>query len=549
MKKPLILLLLVSLSFASLLGQYSTNGEIAGKPAIYQGSVVVASDDGNLYALNPSTLALVWKRSVEKEPNEVFIFDNAVVASTTSGKVVKLDASGNPLWTVDLNTTDYNVSQIYGASSNQKYIFATAGNGVYAIEKNGSVNKIVSFEEAILTAPAAGADYVVYGKGNELFKVSETGQLRWKATLEEGSFWLSRPVLEGGIVYIGALDNKLHAYVDTTGFEVWSVGTGNWVLSTPLVESGMVYAGSNDGKVYAVETGTGNVAWEAQTQLAVQTEPESGYMGGEQVIFVGGSDKGIYAISKESGEIVWKGSAAGGVGSPLFHLNSVIFGSLDRRVYSYSTERACSITHPLEADVVGLKELIVSGKYVSQAGGATLLVNINNAGWEETESTDKDWFYYVNPDEKLISGLNTISCKVRDSGGEESGPTFTTVAINHDPATPLSDLIVTVSPNIIEGEEFMVFVNDGDDGSPVERFKLDLNGNTYGGDENISLTIDEPGTYEATAKKMGFKDKTVTVNVSASGFDPLFLVVGVLLIVIIVWQVWTRFLKQRFRKR
>jgi outer membrane protein assembly factor BamB len=550
MKKTLILLFLVSLSFSSLLGQFSTNGEVTGKPIIYQGSVVVASDDGNIYALNPSTMALSWKSLIGKEPNEVFVFDNGVIASITSGKVVKVGPGGSLLWSLDLNTTEYNVSYIYGASANQKNIFVSANNGIYVLEKNGTVKgKIASFEDAIVTAPAAGADYVVYGKGNGLFKISETGQLRWTAALDEGSFWLSRPVLAGGVIYIGALDDKLHAYVDNTGFEVWSVKTRNWVASTPLVEGGMVYFGSNDGRVYAVDSGTGNVEWEAQTQLAVQTEPESGSMGGEPVIFIGGSDKSIYAISKESGEIVWKGSAAGGVGSPLFYLNSVIFGSQDRRVYSYSTERACSITEPLEADIVGLKELVVKGKYVSQAGGASVQININTAGWEETESTAVDWLYYLDPSEKLIPGLNRISCKVRDSSGEETGTMFTTVAINHDPNRPLSGLVVTVSPSIIEDEEFTVYVNDGDDGSPVERFTLVLNEDTYEGSGNVSLTISEPGTYEATAKKMGFKDETVNITVSSSGVSPLYLVGGILLIAVIVWFVWTRFLRQRFTKK
>ncbi|MFH0884115.1 MAG: PQQ-binding-like beta-propeller repeat protein [Candidatus Micrarchaeota archaeon] len=447
MRHALFLLLVFALSNASLVWQFSTDGAVNSKPVIFQNAVVVASDDGIVYGLDPSTGVRRWQTTVGKKPNDLILADNAIYVSTSNGRISKLGTNGEKQWEANLNATPYNVSRIYGASVNPKAVFVTANNGVYVIEKNGSIRKmILNFTDTVLSPPATGADFVIFGKDGELFKMSEAGAVIWKTSLAEGSFWLSKPVIEGNVVYIGALDDKMHAFYTTNGAELWGTRTRNWVVGTPLVKNGVVYFGSNDGNIYALDTGNGNPRWTAQTQLAVQTQPESGIMGGIDVIFAGGTDKSIYAISTETGEIVWKGSSTAAAGSPLFYQNKVIFGSDDGKVYAYSTERACSITNPHEGDLVGFKELVVNGKHVSESGGASVLVQINQGEWMQANTTDVDWVYYVDPKKMLSPGLNVISCQVSDAGGSEVGPAFTTVTINHDPGTPLSDLVVKMSP-------------------------------------------------------------------------------------------------------
>jgi outer membrane protein assembly factor BamB len=551
MKREIFLLFLLALSSASLNWQFNTDGAISVKPLIYQGAVVVASDDGKIYGIDPASGAKKWQAIVGKEPNELTIFENTLVVSTTKGKLVRIGTNGVVQWTVNLNTSDFNASYVYGASANTKFIFVTADNGVFVFEKNGSLrSKITTYNRTTVTAPAAGTDFVIFGKGRELIRLSETGQTQWKSALSEGSYWLSRPVLDGNVVYVGGLDDRMHAFAATNGLELWNVRTRNWVAGSALSRSGMVYFGSNDGNVYAVDSGSGFVKWTAHTQLAVQSQPETGIMGGTETVFVGSTDKSVYAIDGGTGSIVWKGPAAGIAGSPLFYSNSIIFGAGDGKVYSYSTERACSIVTPHEAEIVSQKELVISGSYVSESGSARVMVSINDGPPEESNTTESGWIFNIDPKQKLSPGLNTISCRVVDAAGEESGPTFTTVAINHDPSIPVSQFVVTLSPNIIEGKPLTIFVNDGDDGAPVDRFELVFNGLTYKGNKNITLpSAPAAGSYPATIKKIGFNDYNFTVNVNASGISPVVLGVSILLIVIIIWQMWSRFLSKKFAKK
>lgn len=547
MKKTILLLVLLSVCYASQLWEYPTDGPISTKPVIYQGGVVVASDDGYIYSIDPSTGQRKWQALAGKEPNEVFVFDGGVISSVNSGRVVKIGPTGNLVWQLNLNTTAYNVSYVYGAAANLNYIFVTANNGVYVIEKNGSVRaKIASLNSSILTAPAAEAGYVVYGNGRELIKSTETGQIQWRAGLKEGSYWLSRPFIEGGVVYIGALDNKLHAYVASNGLGMWETPARNWIVGTPYVSAGTVYFGSNDGKVYALDSGSGMTIWTAQTQLAVQSQPEPGTMGGQSVIFVGSTDRSIYAIAQESGDVIWTGKAAGAVGSPLFYQNEVIFGSADGKIAAYSTEKACSITSPVEGELIGLKEVVVSGRYASEAGAAKVMIQINGGEWIETNTSESGWIYYLDPKTSFNAALNSISCKCVDAGGEELGPVFTTVSLNYDQSKKPSNLIIATSPEIIESKPFIIYVNDGDDGSPVDRFKLTIADKEYSGDKNVTVVVSTPGDYDVKVTKLGFNDATKKIVVNASGVNPLFIIIGVLLIVVVLQQVWVRFLKQKF---
>jgi outer membrane protein assembly factor BamB len=269
MRNALFLLLVLGLSNASLVWQYSTDGAVSVKPVIYQGALVIASDDGNVYGLDPSTGVRRWQTAVGKAPNELLLADNAIYLSTSGGKIAKLGLNGVKEWEVNLNVTDYNVTRIFGSSVNAKEIFVTANNGVYLIQKDGSVgSRLAFFNNTVLSPPESGGDFVIYGKGGELIRQSDAGTVMWRSSLPEGSFWLSRPTIEGNIIYVGALDDKMHAFFLTNGVELWGTRTRNWVVSTPLVKSGMVYFGSNDGNVYAVDAGDGNVRWSAQTQLA-----------------------------------------------------------------------------------------------------------------------------------------------------------------------------------------------------------------------------------------------------------------------------------------
>lgn len=548
MKKALFLLLVFALSFASHNWQYAAPGGITTKPVVLDSQVIVGAEDGKVYAVDVAAGTKKWDVSIGATPVDAIKFSDTVLVAAEEGKVSRITKSGEVSWTADLTQAPMNASRVYGLGISATEIYVTADNGLYRIDSTGNPTKVFELEDVTATPPFVGDNYVIFGAEKSLYKVKKTGEVEWESELGQGTFWTSRPVVSGNNIYVGALDNKLHCFFLFGGAERWAFDTKSWVMGSPVAEADAVFFGSNNGKFYSVSATSGSLLWEAETSLALEGKPEPGFMAGKEVLFVGGTDSNIYAIGKSDGEIIWKLAVLDWVGEPLFYQDSIIFGSADGMLYSQKTERACSVITPAEGAVIGHKELVVSGRALSQSGGTAVAVNINNGPWEQANLTDEEWEYIIDPAEKLNDGVNVLSCRVSDNAGiQEEG--FSTVVVIRDSTMSLSNLVVTVSPDIIEGTPFTIFVNDGDDGSPVERFTLTINGDAFTGSSNITTTMESAGTYEVMVKKIGFEDRRIQLTVHSSGVNPFYIAGALILIILIVWQVWVRFLKERFAKK
>ncbi|MGV8085620.1 MAG: PQQ-binding-like beta-propeller repeat protein [Candidatus Bilamarchaeum sp.] len=540
----IIFLSLISLSFASLISQISLNGPVSSKPLVYQNSLVVTMDNGKVGLFDQNSVKK-WEVNLDSTPTSTIIFDNAIIVSTIKTNIYKIDSTGRVLWQIRLDSLE-NSTRLYGLGSNQRYIYATTDNGAYIIDKDGSVrSRIISYNATISSTPYVGDSFAIFTYDKDLVKVSEAGIVLWRAKLG-GNGWRSGPVSDGSNVYIGALDSKVYSYSIQNGNKNWEYIASNWVSRSVAIADGDVYFGDNNGNIYSMDN-TGSLIWQTHTNLGIRTAVEIGNMGGKNVIFLGSNDKNIYAIDRENGEVVWKGSVGANPSDVLYNQGSIIFGSEDGTLYKYSAERACAINEPHDGDIIGSKEIEVSGKDISQSGDQSVFVKINDEDWVQATTDGEDWNYTINPQAELTAGINTIECKIADSSGEESG-SFTTVSINYDQTKPPSNLVVSTSADPIEGKNFTVYVNDGDDGSPVNRFTINVNGMQYNGSKSISLTL-PAGSYQASVTKIGFETSHVTINVSSLGLSPVIIVIAVVAIGLIGWVLWNRVLKQRFAKK
>jgi len=534
----LFTLMLCATAFSSLVWHENLNGEAAAKPLIFSNSLLVPSSDGSVYLINPVSGGSIWKATVNGVPLQPVLFQGRAAVATSNGKVALITVDGTVERTVSL--APFNVTYVYGIDASPTKLFITTDRGVLYLGTGNTSAASLYKSQNIDSAPTVIGSSLLFGEGSDLVKITETGSVEWKRNV--GGMWRARAVVDGQTVYVGGLDNRLHALTLTGGLEKWYVETGSWVISTPLVRSGEVYFGSNDGGVYAVDQADGTIRWIATTPLAVETTPEPGTLGGESVIFVGSTANSVYAIEVANGSIIWKGTAQGWVSDPFFYQNRVIFGSRDKRLYSYSTERACSILSPAEGEVVGFKEVKVSGNAVSSSGSKSVSVSVNSGPWQPANVSGDSWLYYIDPAQSLNTGINTIQCKVSDSAGGESG-SYTAVDIARDATVPLGSLLVSTSGPMAEGQPFTVHVNDGQDGSPVERFNATIGGSSYSGSESVNVTL-PAGSYALAVRKIGYKDAQAGINIASKGVSPILLGAGGLALLFVAWLVYTRVLKK-----
>jgi len=535
-KIAILFLLLLSLSFSSLVWKKATNGPIITKPVIFDSNIVVGSSDGYLYAYSTAGEEQ-WNELVGKYIVQPLVMDGNLMVAGTNGKIKYLDDKGEIKWELDLKE-EFGVEYIYGIGG-ESIVYVSANNGVYKVTKGGIASEFYPIN-ATVTPPAVSNGNVVIGAGKELIVLDGNGNERWKKEIED--FWRSAPLISSGRIYVGTLDGNVRGLDFSNGFEQWKVETNGWIMGDFMTDGGTLYFGSNDGYVYAIDKFTGEVKWKTKTEQAVQGTPESGKVGIKDVVFVGSNDKNIYAIEKTTGKIVWKYATEGWVNDPLYYENMVIFGSHDNNLYAFNTGKACTITEPVEDTTMGYKEVKIKGMALSRSGGASASIRVNGGPWESVQTDNSEWIYILDPT-NLPEGQNVVECRVSDSSGPEKPP-YSGVTIYRSLSEPLGTFKIAAPDSVEVGNEFIIYVSDKDTGNPVENFKIVIDGKEYTKTNNITLKMNTAGVREITISKTGFNDGVITLDVFAP-VDPVYIVGPIIGLIVIVVAVYFYFAKIR----
>jgi outer membrane protein assembly factor BamB len=182
---------------------YLTGAEVWSSPAVADGKVYFGSQDNNVYALNASTGAFLWK----------YTTNGAITGSSpaVSNGVVYVGSDDAYLYALNADT---------GALL-WRYIAAAS----------------------IDTAPAVvnGVVYVVSQGPGYLYALNaSTGTLLWQYLVSDP---FSSPALANGVVYFGSWDGNLYALNATSGKLMWKFKIGTNFSSSPAVANGVVHIG------------------------------------------------------------------------------------------------------------------------------------------------------------------------------------------------------------------------------------------------------------------------------------------------------------------
>ena len=263
-------------------------------PAVYYGIVYVGADDGNMYAFNYNTGALLWTL-----PTGGAILSSTIIAAGTA----YFGSGDSKLYAIGAESM---------TTPNIKWTYTTGG--------------------PISATPALGSGGTVYvaSQDHNVYAISKTGSLLWK--FPTGGSITSSPAVAKGLVYVGSSDHTLYALNATTGALAWSQTTNGPITSSPAVDKNNVYIGSQDGKLYAFNALTGSPKWSYTTGGAVNSTPAAA----NGVVYVGSEDNSLYAIDVKSGSKLWSSATGGKIdASPVVSDGIVFVGSSDGNIYSF----------------------------------------------------------------------------------------------------------------------------------------------------------------------------------------------------------------------
>jgi eukaryotic-like serine/threonine-protein kinase len=208
-------------------------------PAVWHGLVYFGSGDGNIYALNAASGALLWK----------FKTGDVVHASPA--------ISGGTLFIGSWDSYFYAIDAVSGK---EKWRFKTGEDSV------------IHNQVGIQSSAAVAGGMVYFGcRDSHLYALDAiTGKPRW--SFSTGSSWvISSPAVLNGRVYFATSDTATFYALDAgSGKQIFTLKFKFPFFSSPAIAGNTLYIGSHDGKLTAINLATGTTAWSFQTDASRQ---------------------------------------------------------------------------------------------------------------------------------------------------------------------------------------------------------------------------------------------------------------------------------------
>ena len=265
-------------AFHKIKWQFHTGGQIFSSPVVALDAVYFGSNDHYVYALDFATGAEKWKFK-------------------TGGRVPSTPAVANGL--VYFLSYDSHFYALEAATGALKWKFATGG------ERRFAAKHIHGIEPAAETMP------------------------------DPFDFFLSSPLVAGGLVYFASSDSNVYALDAATGAAKWKFKTADVVHSSPAIADGTIFIGSWDTYLYALDAATGKEKWRFKTgddheiynQVGIQSSPA--VAGG--LVYFGCRDANFYALDANTGKQLWAFNNKGSwvINSPALRDGKVYFATSD----------------------------------------------------------------------------------------------------------------------------------------------------------------------------------------------------------------------------
>jgi len=238
-------------------------------PVIVNGIIYVASYEGEVYAINATNGAELWRYDTK-----------GIIVGTPAVD----PADGNPL-------------------------IVASGRKVFAfdLENNGALLWAEPFKARgdIWGTPAIFDNRVYFGDlKHKLYAVDlESGKAvpGWPRDFDGPV--LSTPLIVDGTLYVGTFESKFYALRADTGDPVWSepFKAGDWFWTTPAYANGMIFVGSLDHSVYALDAQTGQLRWQYATGGPIRAAASLG----EDILVIASKDGYLYGLNPEKGTEKW----------------------------------------------------------------------------------------------------------------------------------------------------------------------------------------------------------------------------------------------------
>jgi outer membrane protein assembly factor BamB len=293
-------------------------------PVLYNNVIYTGSVDGNVYAFNARTGAVIWQHQFADDFEcGPAVAGNTVYIGNNDDNFYALDATtGQEKWRFPTYCNQSSNPVLFG----NNVIFGSSEGDVYSLDTatGGLVWKYPTGHNINASGPRLSNGIVFIGsRSGSLYAINAaTGQLKWEHATGV-SLEMSTPSVYNGVVYISGwydvpdfkIPGSVYAVNEYTGQRIATYLERLGFSSSPCVDNGKLYISADNSTVYAVDALSGKVFWQKEISPNGATPAVSA-----TTVFVGGGGTGhFYALSRETGNERWKIRLSGlTVSTPVF---------------------------------------------------------------------------------------------------------------------------------------------------------------------------------------------------------------------------------------
>ena len=233
--------------------QYSTDSSLYAAPNVYDSTVLLATDAGDLIGLNLADGKEKWKFTID-QPLRCWpaVIDGRAIVAGCDSKMHAVDATtGKEVESVDIGDAADAIPAIMG----DKAYFCTAG-GLFQAMTLKPLAQVWKYKQRgqgkdIHAAAACEGAIVLATHDKRVVALDPaTGEELWESRLRGGA--QSSPVIVGKLVFVASIRGRLSALNLATGKETWHEDVGGRFLASPAVSSGRIVIGNEDGALYCL---------------------------------------------------------------------------------------------------------------------------------------------------------------------------------------------------------------------------------------------------------------------------------------------------------
>ncbi len=255
---------------------------------------------------------------------------NTLYVAGHSGEIVALDLSFEPpriIWVRDLDETVVATPAFDGQTL---YVGTEAGTIVPITVASGAVGApIVQAGERIWSEVLidGGALYVAALDDRVRSITVADGRERWTMTLSGAV--PGNSALQGSLLVVGSFDRKLHAFDADSGAAEWVFDGDGWFWARPVIAGDTIYATSTRGSVYALNASGGDgsrIRWHFNV-LDSEIRAAPVLTGG--VLVVAAEEATIWGLDPATGDLRWSSPLPGHrfLADPLVLESSLIYAT------------------------------------------------------------------------------------------------------------------------------------------------------------------------------------------------------------------------------